>query len=65
TAGAANPADIFTINDNFGILIPIGTPINPVTGTNWEGIGVIPDVITTAENAFDIAVDLAMNVEAS
>ncbi|NRB42933.1 MAG: peptidase S41, partial [Pseudomonadales bacterium] len=26
-----------------------------VTGTNWEGVGVIPDVATTADDALNAA----------
>ncbi len=33
--------------------------IHPLTGTNWEGVGVKPDVETTAAEAFAVACRLA------
>lgn len=34
TAGAAHPADVFEINRHFGVFIPKGRAINPITGSN-------------------------------
>jgi hypothetical protein len=34
-------------------MVPWGKAINPVTGTNWEGIGVAPDVKVPASEALD------------
>jgi hypothetical protein len=31
--------------------VPWGRPINPVTKTNWEGTGVVPDVKVSALEA--------------
>ena len=59
TGGAANPGDVFKINSDLEIFIPTGTGINPVTKTNWEGIGVIPEVKTSKENAYTATVELA------
>jgi len=44
TAGGANPGYTFRINDLFSIFIPTDRSINPVTGTNWEGKGVEPNI---------------------
>jgi hypothetical protein len=33
--------------------------INPITGTDWEGVGVTPDVVDREEQALSKAVDLA------
>jgi len=35
--------------------IPTGRAINPMTGTNWEGTGVLPDVEVPTEEAFKVA----------
>lgn len=51
SGGGANPGGIKRINDNFFAFIPMGRAINPYTGTNWEGVGVQPDIPTTAEKA--------------
>jgi len=44
TGGAAHPTHNYRINDNFAVSIPFGRAVNPVTGTNWEGVGVEPDI---------------------
>jgi len=51
TAGAANPGGFFRLNDHFGAFIATGRAINPVTNTNWEGVGVKPDVDVAPESA--------------
>jgi len=55
TGGGANPGGTFNINERFSIFIPTGRAINPVTGTNWEGIGVKPEIIVDAHEALDRA----------
>jgi C-terminal processing protease CtpA/Prc len=35
------------------VSISIGRTVNPVSGTNWEGVGVQPDVAVPAEQALD------------
>ena len=35
----------------FTAFIPVGESLNPITKTNWEGVGVQPDVKVTAERA--------------
>lgn len=32
------------MNDHFSVFIPVGMARNPITGTNWEGTGVVPDI---------------------
>lgn len=44
TGGGANPGGTRRASDHFNVWVPIGRAINPVTGTNWEGVGVKPDV---------------------
>jgi len=63
TGGGANPGGEMPVNERFGIFIPTGRAINPVTGTNWEGVGVVPDIAVVADEAFDKA--LAMAQEAA
>ena len=57
--GGANAGKSFRINDHFGIYIPIGTAINPITGKNWEG-GIIPDIESSATDALKQAHLLAI-----
>ena len=49
SAGAAHAIDFLEVNDNYLIQIPVQYDIHPVTKTDWEGTGVVPD-ITTPEN---------------
>lgn len=44
TAGAANPGGLVALSDHLAAFIATGRAINPVTHTNWEGVGVKPDV---------------------
>ncbi|MEM7731018.1 MAG: hypothetical protein AAF311_17480 [Pseudomonadota bacterium] len=59
TRGGANPGRVFPIDDRFEIIIPIGRAINPVTGTNWEGTGVLPHVEAPSDDALERALALA------
>jgi tetratricopeptide (TPR) repeat protein len=59
TKGGAHSVDLFKIDNQFEIYIPTARAINPVTGTNWEGTGVIPDIIVPSEFALDTAIVLA------
>lgn len=60
TGGGAHPVDMHIINDHFGISIPFGKAVNPVTNTNWEGTGVEPDVKVTRDKAMETAYMLAL-----
>jgi C-terminal processing protease CtpA/Prc len=51
TGGGANPGDDFSIGHDFVAFIPTGRAINPVTKTNWEHVGVKPDIATPAADA--------------
>src|SRR5947209_3454535 len=55
TRGGAHPTEVFPITPTFEITVPIARSVNPVTGGNWEGTGVEPDVAVPAAAAFDTA----------
>ncbi len=56
TGGGAHPVeDHFFANLNLGLRVPMGRAINPVSGTNWEGVGVTPDIAVPADAALDRA----------
>ena len=59
TGGGANPGGPIEINKYFNINVPTGRAINPITQTNWEGTGVLPNIKTTSTNAFNKAYLLA------
>jgi len=51
TKGGANPGGDMRVNDHFGVFVPNGCAINPITKTNWEGVGVTPDTVISAMKA--------------
>jgi retinol-binding protein 3 len=55
TGGGAHPGGLRRVTDHFGVWVPAGRAVNPVTGKDWEGIGVIPDVPVSADDALRIA----------
>lgn len=55
TAGAANPGTDRRVHEHFTAFIPFGRAISPVTGTNWEGTGVQPDLAAPALGALRVA----------
>jgi C-terminal processing protease CtpA/Prc len=59
TGGGANPGDTFPVDKYFIIFIPTGRAINPVTGTNWEGVGVKPEIEVPADKALEVAIEKA------
>lgn len=58
TWGGANPARPYRLGDNFYAVIPGRRTISPITKTNWEGVGVIPDIAATPDQALAVAKDL-------
>ena len=59
SGGGANPGGTMGINEYLRVFIPTGKAINPITNTNWEGIGVIPKIETTIEGTFEKTHNLA------
>jgi C-terminal processing protease CtpA/Prc len=55
TGGGAHPGGVRRITDHFGIWLPTGRAINPITGTNWEGVGIAPDIAVNPADALRAA----------
>lgn len=55
TGGGAHAGSPRRLNAHFMLFVPTGRPINPVTGTDWEGVGVQPDIAVSASDAQDTA----------
>ena len=60
TWGGANPGEMVTIDDHFAIFVPFGSAVNPISKTNWEGVGVKPDVPVDPAQALEIARRMAL-----
>jgi len=65
TGGGAHLTKTYSVNDDISIAIPYGRSINPITKSNWEGVGVKPDIEIEAGRAFDVAVNKANEVAQS
>src|SRR5688572_4119152 len=59
TGGGANPGGRHPVGERFAIFVPNGRAINPITNTNWEGVGVKPEIELPAAEAYDKALGLA------
>jgi C-terminal processing protease CtpA/Prc len=55
TGGGAHPTRPFPVSPAVHIAIPFARSVNPVTGTNWQGTGVVPDVAVPEAQAYDVA----------
>lgn len=60
SGGAANPGGMVPVGGGFAVFISQGSPRNPVTGRNWEGTGVQPDVASPWDQALTRAHTLAL-----
>jgi C-terminal processing protease CtpA/Prc len=55
TGGGAHPGSSRDIAGKLMVFIPDGRALNPITGTNWEKVGVQPHVAVPASQALDRA----------
>ena len=56
TGGGAHPVEPHYLADvRLLAFIPFGRAVNPITGTNWEGTGVAPDIQVPADKALETA----------
>jgi retinol-binding protein 3 len=60
TGGGANPGGFVPLDPHFAIFVPIGRSVNPYTQTNWEGVGVVPDVPAESATALLVAYTQAL-----
>jgi retinol-binding protein 3 len=59
TKGGAHMPQLERIDERFVLSLPRARAVNPITGTNWEGVGVRPDVAVPARDALSTALRLA------
>jgi len=55
TRGGAHLVDFIPMNDMFVLMLPIARAVNPITGGNWQGTGVKPDVEVSPEETLRTA----------
>lgn len=60
TYGAATPGGFRPLAAGFAAFIPMQIVSNAITGANWEGVGVRPDIEVAAEEALTRAHRLAL-----
>jgi hypothetical protein len=60
TRGGAHPVERFPIRPHLQATIPIARAHSPVSGGNWEGAGVLPDVQVPAGQALGVAYQRAL-----
>jgi hypothetical protein len=56
TGGGAHPVENYQVK-GYPVLmrLPYGRSVNPITGTDWEGTGVAPDIAVAAPDALAVA----------
>ena len=57
TWGGAHGARPYRLSEHFAAFIPGRRTISAITHTNWEGVGVIPDVAVKVDDALAVAKD--------
>ena len=55
TRGGAHPSRTFPVTPTLEMTVPFARAVNPITGTNWEGVGVEPDIDVPAAGALEVA----------
>ncbi|WP_161783941.1 S41 family peptidase [Massilia sp. LC238] len=58
TWGGAHPMGFYRIGEHFFAQIPNQRSISSITGTNWEGRGVKPDIAAAPDQALGVARDM-------
>ena len=54
----AHPFKYRRVHPHFVLSLAEGRSINPITGGNWQGTGVVPDVDVPADRALETALTL-------
>ncbi len=55
SAGAANNNLLYPVAPGFLLSVSVYSPRHGLTGTNWEGVGIEPDIATAPAQALDMA----------
>lgn len=57
TRGGAHPSEVVSLTAQIELRLPVARAVNPITGGNWESVGVQPDVPTQASDALEVALN--------
>jgi len=57
TRGGAHPREGFAVHPHLEATISVARSVSPLSGTNWEGTGVRPDIEVPADQALDQALE--------
>jgi C-terminal processing protease CtpA/Prc len=60
TGGGAHPVVMVSLAEHVELRLPTARSVNPVTGTNWETVGVQPDIHVPTATALSVAYELAV-----
>ncbi len=52
TDGGAHPGTSYRLGEHFEVFIPIGRSFDPLTGEDWEGKGITPDIVVPQAHAY-------------
>jgi retinol-binding protein 3 len=55
TRGGANIGARTLVDNEFMLLLPIGTGVDSKNKGNWEGVGVEPDIVVSPDSALEVA----------
>jgi hypothetical protein len=58
SGGGAHPFEYRRVHPHFAVDLPESRSINPITQSNWQDVGVQPDVPVPAEQALEKALEL-------
>jgi C-terminal processing protease CtpA/Prc len=64
TRGGAHASLVLSLREHIELRLPVARTVNAVTGSNWEAIGIQPDVVIPAADALRIAYRAALKTVA-
>lgn len=65
TRGGAHPSTLVPLGEHVELRLPVARSVNPITGGNWEAVGVQPDVAVPAAQALEVAERAALEAIAA
>lgn len=55
TRGGAHPSEVVSLTEQIELRLPVARAMNPITGSNWEAVGVQPDLPVSPSAALEVA----------